>query len=135
MSGPSYVTGAGGAHHGLHGQPQADRCRRGDRLAGIADEVVEADLNRPETLAAALDGAHGVFAVTNFWEPGGVDEVAQGEAVVRAAKRAGVRHFVWSTLPNGEQISGGAFHVPHFTDKSKVDAAVAAAGFEHHTFV
>ena len=109
--------------------------RHPDQHAGIADEVVEADLNRPESLPAALDGAHGVFAMTNFWEPGGVGEVAQGEAVVRAAKRAGVRHFVWSTLPNVEQISGGAFHVPHFTDKSKVDAAVAAAGFEHHTFV
>jgi len=29
----------------------------------LADEVVEADLNRPETLASAFDGAHGVF----FW--------------------------------------------------------------------
>ena len=37
---------------------------------GVADEVVEADLNRPETLRSALDGAYGVFAVTNFWERG-----------------------------------------------------------------
>src|SRR5205823_11306852 len=27
----------------------------------LADEVVEADLNRPETLKAAFEGAHGVF--------------------------------------------------------------------------
>src|SRR6266498_2291633 len=32
----------------------------------LADEVVEADLNRPETLKAAFEGAHGVFLVTNF---------------------------------------------------------------------
>ena len=38
---------------------------------GLADEVAAADLNRPETLQAAFEGAHGVFAVTNFWEPGG----------------------------------------------------------------
>jgi len=36
----------------------------------LADEVVEADLNRPETLRAAFEGAHGVFLVTNFWEEG-----------------------------------------------------------------
>jgi len=32
----------------------------------LADEVVEADLNRPETLKTAFEGAHGVFLVTNF---------------------------------------------------------------------
>ena len=28
----------------------------------LADEVVEADLDRPETLKAAFEGAHGVFS-------------------------------------------------------------------------
>ncbi len=102
---------------------------------GLADEVIEADLNRPETLRSALDGAYGVFVVTNFWEPGGVDEVTQATGAVRAAKEAGVQHFVWSTLPNVEVISGGKYHVPHFTDKAMVDAAVVAAGFKYHTFV
>ena len=101
---------------------------------GLADEVVAADLNRPDTLEAAFAGAHGVFAVTNFWEPG-TDEIAQGGAAVRAAKKAGVQHFVWSTLPNVEQISGGRYDVPHFTNKAKVDAVVAAAGFSQYSFV
>jgi uncharacterized protein YbjT (DUF2867 family) len=35
---------------------------------GLADEVVGADLNRPDTLQPAFTGAHGVFLVTNFWE-------------------------------------------------------------------
>src|SRR4051812_27079083 len=52
---------------------------------GLADEVVEADLNRPETLKSALAGVHGVFLVTNFWEKG-TGEIAQATAVVRAAK-------------------------------------------------
>ena len=33
---------------------------------GLADEVVEADLDHPESLKAAFAGAHGVFLVTNF---------------------------------------------------------------------
>lgn len=40
-------------------------------------------MNRPETLDSALEGAHGVFAVTNFWEPGGVDEIKQAGAVIQ----------------------------------------------------
>jgi uncharacterized protein YbjT (DUF2867 family) len=100
----------------------------------LADEVVEADLDRPETLNAAFAGAHGVFLVTNFWEQG-TDELKQATAAVRAAKAAGVKHFVWSTLPNVEAISGGKLHVPHFTGKAKIDRIVREAGFAHHTFV
>jgi len=100
----------------------------------LAEEVVEADLDRPETLKAAFEGAHGVFLVTNFREKG-ADEFKQATAAVRAAKDAGVQHFVWSTLPNVEAISGGKFDVPHFTGKAKIDRIVKEAGFPHHTFV
>jgi uncharacterized protein YbjT (DUF2867 family) len=100
----------------------------------LADEVVEADLNRPETLKAAFEEAHGVFLVTNFREKG-TDELKQATAAVRAAKDAGVKHFVWSTLPDVEAISGGKFDVPHFTGKAKIDRIVKEAGFPHHTFV
>ena len=100
----------------------------------LADEVVEADLRRPDTLEHAFEGAHGVFLVTNFWEEG-TDERKQATAAVRAAKTAGVQHLIWSTLPDVETISGGKFNVPHFTGKSKVDRIVKEAGFAHHTFV
>src|SRR6266481_4926629 len=100
----------------------------------LADEVVEADLDRAESLNAAFEGAHGVFLVTNFWEPG-TDEPKQATAAVRAAKDAGVKHFVWSTLPNVEAISGGKFDVPHFTGKARIDRTVKEAGFTNHTFV
>jgi uncharacterized protein YbjT (DUF2867 family) len=100
----------------------------------LADEVVEADLNRPDTLQPAFAGAHGVFLVTSSWLEG-TDEFAQGTAAVRAAKAAGVKHFIWSTLPDVKAISGGKFDVPHFTGKAKVDRVVAEAGFANHTFV
>jgi len=100
----------------------------------LADEVVEADLNRPETLASAFNGAYGVFLVTNFQEHG-TDELKQATVAVRAAEDAGVKHFVWSTLPDVEAISGGNFNVPHFTGKAKVDRIVKEAGFANHTFV
>src|SRR5258706_7370258 len=101
---------------------------------GLADEVVEADLNHPETLAAAFKGAYGVFLVTTS-SLEGTDERKQGAAAVQAAKDAGVKHFIWSTLPDVDAISGGKFHVPHFTNKAKVDQIVKDAGFANHTFV
>src|SRR5882762_4442351 len=100
----------------------------------LAEEVVEADLDRPESLKAAFEGAHGVFLVTNFWEPG-TDELKQATAAVRAAKDAGVKHLIWSTLPDVGAISGGKLHVPHFTGKATVDRIVEEARFPYHTFV
>jgi uncharacterized protein YbjT (DUF2867 family) len=100
----------------------------------LADEVVEADLNRPETLTAAFKGAYGVFLVTTS-SLEGTDERKQGAAAVQAARDAGVKHVVWSTLPDVEAISGGKFHVPHFTSKAKIDPIVKAGGFASHTFV
>lgn len=107
--------------------------RNPEKYHGMANEVVKADLNDLATLTDAFKNAHGVFVVTNFWE--GADEVAQGTTAVQAAKDAGVNHFVWSTLPDVEKISAGAFEVPHFTGKAKVDTLVKDAGFENYTFV
>ena len=108
--------------------------RNPDKHRDLADEVVKADLDRPETLKAAFAVAYGVFLATNFWEEG-TDELKQATAAIRAAKNAGVKHFVWSTLPNVEAISRAKFEARHFTGKAKVDRIVEQAGFEHYTFV
>src|SRR5271170_4766675 len=136
------VIGATGQQGGavvraLQAQGQSKVCaltRHPGSHRGLADEVVEGDLDRPETLKAAFEGAYGVFLVTNFWEQG-TNELKQATAAVRAAKAAGVKHFIWSTLPDVEAISGGKLHVPHFTGKAKADRIVKEAGFAHHTFV
>ncbi|HEY8959653.1 NmrA/HSCARG family protein [Chitinophaga sp.] len=104
-----------------------------NKYQGQADEVAQADLMDPESLINAFKDAHGVFVVTNFWE--GADELAQGDIAVKAAKKANVNHFVWSTLPNVEKISNGQFVVPQFTGKAKVDSLVRNAGFANYTFV
>jgi uncharacterized protein YbjT (DUF2867 family) len=105
-----------------------------DKHRELAEEVVEADLDHPETLKTAFEGAHGVFLVTTS-SLEGTDERKQGTAAVQAARDAGVEHFIWSTLPYVEAISGGKFDVPHFTNKAKVDQMVKDAGFANHTFV
>src|SRR5438132_11710069 len=91
--------------------------RNPDKHRELAEEVVEADLGRPETLKAAFEGAYGVFLVTNFQEAGS-DELKQATAAVRAAKDAGVKDFIWSTLPDVVAISGGKIDVRYFTGKA-----------------
>jgi len=99
-------------------------------------EVVSADLNVPDTLAAAMQSAYGAFLVTNFWDPStGAGEQAQVENAVNAAKAAGVSHFIWSTLPNVRQISDGKYNVVHFTNKADANQIVTDAGFTNHSFV
>jgi len=99
-------------------------------------EVMKGDLLDASSLRWAFEGAYGGFVVTNYWDPAQMHhETKIGAAAVRAAHSAGVKHLVWSTLPDCGRISGGRFKVPHFTDKALVDAAVEAAGFPRHTFV
>lgn len=107
--------------------------RNPEKYQGTADEVAPGDLTDLDSLTNAFKGADGVFVVTNFWE--GADEIRQGELAVRAAKNARVNHFIWSTLPDVEEISKGKFDVPHFTGKAKVDDMVRHADFANYTFV
>ena len=108
----------------------------GRALAARGVEVVQADLLDPGSLAAAFAGAYGAFVVTNFWEQSqGAREAEIGAAAVRAARKAGVEHLIWSTLPDAEKASGGRHKVLHFTGKAHVDAVVRGAGFARHTFV
>ena len=63
-------------------------------------------------------------AVIKVWEPGvGFDgEVKQGKMLVNAAKTAGVKHFVWSTL------DGTPYKAAHWDSKAVVDGYLKESG-------
>ena len=107
-----------------------------ERLKKRGVQVVKGDLLEPSSLRAAFEGAHGTFVVTNFWDPAQMqDETEIGRAAVKEARAAGLQHFIWSTLPDAEKLTGGRLKLRHFTGKAHVDAAVEAARFPRHTFV
>ena len=113
--------------------PASDAARA---LAARGVELVKADLLDPNSLRSALEGAHGAFVVTNFWDPAQMPrETEIGTSAVQAARAAGVKHLIWSTLPDCQKLTGGRFKVAHFTGKARVDPAVKAAGFARHTFL
>ena len=70
-------------------------------LADRGADVVRANLDDEDSLAAAFAGAHGAYCMTNFFEHFSAEkEIAQARNLSRAAKRAGVRHAIWSTSPS-----------------------------------
>ena len=73
------------------------------RLPSLDVEVHQADMEDLSALETALAGADGVFSVQNYWEKGvGYDgEIRQGKNLALAAKKAGVGHFVQSTMADG----------------------------------
>ena len=105
-------------------------------LADRGVELIKADLLDAASLRLAFQGAYGAFVVTNFWDPSQMTrETEVGATAVKAARSCGVKHLIWSTLPDCEKLTGGRLKVVHFTGKARVDAVVEAAGFPRHTFV
>lgn len=106
---------------------------KGKALAARGVAVVAADADRPETLTAALAGAHGAFLITNYWEHLSPErEQAQARNMADAAKAGGVKHVVWSTLedtrPHIEAAGAtmptlqGKYKVPHYDSKGEVNS-------------
>ena len=82
--------------------PKKDKAQA---LADAGAEVVAADLDDVDSLKAAFSGAHGVYAVTNFWEHFSADkEKEQAANIAAAANAAGVKHVIWSTLEDTRDL-------------------------------
>jgi uncharacterized protein YbjT (DUF2867 family) len=113
--------------------PAKDKAKE---LASAGAEVVKGDLDDVESLKKAFAGAHGVYAVTNFWEHfSGEKEIQQAKNIAEAAKAAGVKHVIWSTLEDTRKLMSsddkrmpilqGKYRVPHFDAKADANAAFA----------
>jgi uncharacterized protein YbjT (DUF2867 family) len=107
-------------------------------LAEAGAEVIAADLDDPASVQRAMQGAHGAFCVTNFWEHLSPHrELQQARTMAAAAADAGVRHVVWSTLEDTREfvtpgsampVLGGCYNVPHFDAKGEANPAFVESG-------
>src|SRR5215831_5408582 len=86
-------------------------------LARKGVEVVQGDLEDPASLERASRGVHGIYSVQDFWTIGAKREVLQGKSLADAAKKAGVKHFVYSSVGGAERNTG----IPHWESKWKVE--------------
>lgn len=101
-------------------------------LTAAGAEVVAADVDDPGSVERALKGCYGAYFVTFFWAHFSVDkEMAEVESYARAAKAAGIKHAIWSTLEDTRKsiplsddrmpTLHGKYKVPHFDGKGASD--------------
>ena len=109
--------------------PKSDKARA---LAALGAELVQGDVYDVESLVRAFDGAYGAFCVTFFWaHMSPVKEMTEATNLATAAKRAGVRHVIWSTLEDTRRsitpgdgrmpVLDGKYNVPHFDVKGEAN--------------
>lgn len=119
--------GGGFAVRALTRDIHSDKARE---LARLGAEVVAADVDDPESLRKAFAGADSAYCVTFFWAHFSPEkEMAEAASMARAAKEAGLRHVIWSTLEDTRAwvpLSDdrmptlmGKYKVPHFDAKGE----------------
>ena len=108
-------------------------------FARLGAEVVTADVDNPESLTKAFEGAYGAFCVTFFWAHFSPEkEMAEAQAMAVAAKATGLRHVIWSTMEDTRQWAPlsdnrmptlrGKYKVPHCDGKGESNHFFTDAG-------
>jgi uncharacterized protein YbjT (DUF2867 family) len=95
-------------------------------LKGRGVELRVAQLTDTAALEKAFAGIDGLFAFTTPYGAGNSadEELVQGHAFIVAAKNAGVKHVVFSSVGGAERNS----NVPHFDSKRKVELELIESG-------
>lgn len=105
---------------------------RAKELAGMGAELVAADIDDKASIQKALEGAYGAFFVTFYWAHYSPEkEISEAHNMAEAAKAAGIKHAIWSTLEDtrkwvpleSDQMPTlmGKYKVPHFDGKGEAD--------------
>lgn len=108
-------------------------------LEAMGAEIVQADLDKPEEVLKAMEGAYGAYCVTFFWAHFSPErEAAEAKCMADAAKVAGLKHVIWSTLedtrirvPLDDDLMPtlqGKYKVPHFDSKGESNGFFAEDG-------
>jgi uncharacterized protein YbjT (DUF2867 family) len=94
------------------------------RLRSLGADVFEADLDDDQAVQRAAAGADSFFLMATALEAGVEAEVRQARRAANAAKEAGVKHLVYSSVASADQETG----IPHFDSKAEVEQYVWTLG-------
>lgn len=108
-------------------------------LVALGAEVVAGDVDDLQSMKRVLEGAYGAYFVTFFWAHLSAEkEMAEANNMAAAAKEAGLKHVIWSTLEdvrkyvpltdNSMPTLNGKYKVPHFDGKGESDQYFIDAG-------
>jgi uncharacterized protein YbjT (DUF2867 family) len=111
-------------------RPHARRDPKSEKVKQLEAQgvqIAQGDLDDFDSLAQALDDVYGIFSVTTFQDRGVETEEARGKRIADAAKKAGVQHFIYSSVGGADRNSG----VPHFESKWHVEQYIHAIGLPY----
>lgn len=94
------------------------------KLKDLGAELFQGDMNSIESLEKGMRGVYGVFSVQNFWEHGYDGELTQGKNVADAAKKSGVKHFLYTSVGGAERNT----KLPHFDVKFELEKYMKSLG-------
>lgn len=123
------LAGKGFTLRAMTRDPQSEKAKA--LAAATGAELVKGDLDDEASLAAALTGAWGVYAVQNTWTAGVEGEEAQGNRIAKAARAAGVQHFVYASVASAHLKTG----IPHFDNKGRVEDTIRGLGFPSYAII
>lgn len=109
---------------GQHVRVMSRTPEKASALAQAGAEVVKGNLTTPSDLQAALQGVHGVFAMSTGFEAGMEAEVRQGIMLADAAKQAGIAHYVYTSVGSAHRHTA----IPHFETKWTVEQHIRTIG-------
>src|SRR5262249_21451389 len=69
-------------------------------------------------------GVYGVYSVQDFWSVGAKREVLQGKNLADVANKAGVEHFVYSSVGGAERNTG----IDHWESKWEIENHIRKLG-------
>lgn len=101
------------------------RAQLRDRKGLVADElellkhvtIVEGELSDEQLVEHLFDGAQFAFINTTHWG----DEIANGRALADAAKKAGIQHFVYSSMPDHSSFGKNWRPLPMWKPKFDIE--------------
>ena len=116
--------------------PNSDKAKE---LAKMGAEVVAGEIDDMQSLKRVLSGAYGAYFVTFFWAHFSPEkEKTEAKNMAQAAKEAGLKHVIWSTLEDTRKYIPiddnrmptlmEKYKVPHLDAKGEADQYFIDAG-------
>jgi uncharacterized protein YbjT (DUF2867 family) len=133
------ILGDKGGGYGVRALTRNTLSDKAKELKKLGAEVVTADVDDVESLKRAFHGASGAFCVTFFLDHFSPEkEISEARSMAAAAKHAGVKHVIWSTLEDTRKwvpledsrmpTLNGKYKVPHFDGKGEANQVFTEHG-------
>jgi uncharacterized protein YbjT (DUF2867 family) len=109
------------AVYALTRKPDSRGAREIERLGA---RIITGDFDDQASIVKAARGIDTFFVMSTSFEKGPEAEAKQGIAVLDAAKAAGVKHIVYTSVASADKETG----IPHFESKYKIETHLRSLG-------